>query len=73
MAVVCMGGSHVPLVDAATDLVLPALRDQLAAMKAIAMKNTSHKAEVSLQTLHILRILLLGLCLRSWHVVRSAQ
>ncbi|KAL2635471.1 hypothetical protein R1flu_006950 [Riccia fluitans] len=46
MAVVCMGGSHVPLVDAASDLVLPALRDQLAAMKEIAMRNTAQKAEV---------------------------
>ncbi|BFI30697.1 Ufm1-specific protease 2 [Marchantia polymorpha subsp. ruderalis] len=46
MAVVCMGGSQMPLVDAATDLILPALRDQLAAMKRVAMKNTAHKAEV---------------------------
>ncbi|KAL3692346.1 hypothetical protein R1sor_005997 [Riccia sorocarpa] len=46
MAVVCMGGSHVPLVDAASDLVLPALRDQLTTMKEISMRNTANKAEV---------------------------
>lgn len=50
-----------PLVDAATDLILPALRDQLAAMKRVAMKNTAHKAEVRLHTFRRLCLTLLVL------------
>ncbi|CAM6100954.1 unnamed protein product [Calypogeia fissa] len=46
MAVVCMGGSGERLVDAATDLILPALRDQLGAMHKAAAKNAAHNAKV---------------------------